>query len=75
MWHEKHSGLYNLAAVIMVVTNFRLGLEVGVIMVVTNFRLGLEVGGRIFESWLIMQQCCIFILAVPLLKPGNSSDC
>ena len=23
MWHEKHSGLYNLAAVIMVVTNFR----------------------------------------------------
>lgn len=28
MWHEKHSGLYNLAAVIMVVTNFRLGLEV-----------------------------------------------
>ncbi|GAX78660.1 hypothetical protein CEUSTIGMA_g6098.t1 [Chlamydomonas eustigma] len=27
IWHEKHSGLYNLAAVIMVVTNFRLGLE------------------------------------------------
>jgi hypothetical protein len=23
MWHEKHSGLYNLAAVIMVVANFR----------------------------------------------------
>lgn len=23
MWHEKHSGLYNLAAVILVATNFR----------------------------------------------------
>jgi len=39
MWHEKHSGLYNLAAVILVAGNIRMALE-------NALKYGLRSGGR-----------------------------